>query len=285
MSSTYTFEGLAAAAASSNTIAEAVRKLGREPSPKRNEYVMGLMRRFDIDTSHFASRTRRLYTREMLEEAAAQSSSIVEVVRRLGAKEVGGTQAHIGRLLRRYEIDISHFESLRRQPRRRIEEISPAELADAIGHARSIAQVSRILGVTDNTTFRRRYRYQVMKQEIDVSHLLGQAHSSGTRGNSRRPAAEILIADPTSRKRAKTTQLRAALIEVGTPYNCALCGNGPTWQGHQITLEIDHISGDITDNRQQNLRFLCPNCHATTPTFCRKKQHEAVALDGPDRSR
>lgn len=38
-----------------------------------------------------------------------------------------------------------------------------------------------------------------------------------------------------------------------------------------MTLEVDHISGDFTDNRPQNLRFLCPNCHATTPTYCRKK--------------
>ena len=157
MSSTYTFEGLAAAAASSSSIAEAVRKLGREPSPKRNQYVMGPTRRVGIDTSHFPRTIRRLYTREMLQEAAEQSTSIVEVVRRLGAKEVGGTQAHIGRLLRRYEIDISHFESLRRRPRRRIEEVSAAEFADAVSQgAQYSAHVSRILGVGDTHAFRSR---------------------------------------------------------------------------------------------------------------------------------
>jgi hypothetical protein len=57
------------------------------------------------------------------------------------------------------------------------------------------------------------------------------------------------------------------------------------WHGFQITLEIDHISGDITDNRPQNLRFLCPNCHATTTTYCRKKQDETSSLDGLDGSR
>ena len=115
--------------------------------------------------------------------------------------------------------------------------------------------------------------------------MLGQAHSRGTKSASRRPAAEILVKDPTSRRRAKTRVLRRAMIEVGVPYRCTLCGTGPEWQGHEITLEIDHISGDITDNRSQNLRFLCPNCHATTPTFCRNRRRETSALDGPDGSR
>ena len=60
-------------------------------------------------------------------------------------------------------------------------------------------------------------------------------------------------------------------MELGIPCRYALCESGPEWQGCEIILEIGHISGDITDNRPQNLRFLRPNCHATTPAFCRKK--------------
>jgi hypothetical protein len=48
---------------------------------------------------------------------------------------------------------------------------------------------------------------------------------------------------------------------------CALCG----WsQRHPATgrvpLEWDHIDGDCSNNRCQNLRLLCPNCHALTET-------------------
>jgi hypothetical protein len=274
MSSTYSFEELAAAAASSKSIGEVVRKLGREPTPKRNQYIRGLMQRHGIDGEHLRSRSRR-YTRERLEEAAAASRSIAEVVRRLGAEEVGGTRAHIARRLRHYEIDISHFDSLAQRSRparnRRPEDIPEAEFVAAIAQARSIAEVARNLNASDTASFRRRYRYIVTAQGLDVSHVLGQAHARGTRGRRRSDPGDVLVADPSSLRRIPAHRLRKALIEIGTPYRCALCGIGPVWRGREITLEVDHISGDFTDNRPENLRFLCPNCHATTPTFCRKK--------------
>jgi hypothetical protein len=273
MSSAYTFEELAAAAAGSNSISEAVRRLGREPTTTRNRYVAELMRRLAIDTRHFRNASQ-LYTRQMLEEAASQSTSIAEVVRRLGAKEVGGTQAHIGRQLRSFEIDISHFESLRRKSRRRLKEVPPAEFADAVSQARSVAGVARILEVADSHAFRRQYRERITQQGLDVSHILGQAHArgNGVGGRRRRTPAEILIADPAARKRTGTRLLRAAMIEIGILHHCALCETGPEWRGRRLTLEIDHVNGDMADNRPENLRFLCPNCHATTPTYCRKKR-------------
>ena len=53
-------------------------------------------------------------------------------------------------------------------------------------------------------------------------------------------------------------------------YKCAGCNNRGEWLGAKLRLQVDHINGDHNDNRLENLRFLCPNCHAQTETFAGK---------------
>ena len=50
-------------------------------------------------------------------------------------------------------------------------------------------------------------------------------------------------------------------------YACSQCGFNKTRDCGGIILEIDHIDGDHTNNSYDNLRVLCPNCHALTPNF------------------
>lgn len=64
------------------------------------------------------------------------------------------------------------------------------------------------------------------------------------------------------------SRTRDRLIRLGREYSCAMCGMGPEWQGTPLTLQVDHINGVRTDHRLENLRFLCPNCHSQTETFC-----------------
>ncbi|MBA3531585.1 MAG: HNH endonuclease [Ardenticatenales bacterium] len=35
----------------------------------------------------------------------------------------------------------------------------------------------------------------------------------------------------------------------------------------RIPLTVDHIDGNVENNRPENLKLLCPNCHSLTPTY------------------
>ena len=50
-------------------------------------------------------------------------------------------------------------------------------------------------------------------------------------------------------------------------YKCACCGCDGHWQDGEISLELHHINGINTDNRIENLQYLCPNCHALTDNY------------------
>lgn len=42
------------------------------------------------------------------------------------------------------------------------------------------------------------------------------------------------------------------------------------WQGRPAPITLDHVDGNTDNNVKSNLKLLCPNCHAQTPTFCGK---------------
>ena len=48
---------------------------------------------------------------------------------------------------------------------------------------------------------------------------------------------------------------------------CAICGCDGTWQDLPLAFVLDHIDGDASNNRRENLRLLCPNCDSQLPTY------------------
>ena len=78
------------------------------------------------------------------------------------------------------------------------------------------------------------------------------------------PLAEILEG---LHPQYQSNKLRVRLIQEGVkPHKCECCGN-EEWMGQPISLEVDHVNGISTDHRLENLKILCPNCHAQTETY------------------
>ena len=64
-----------------------------------------------------------------------------------------------------------------------------------------------------------------------------------------------------------SNKLRKRLLKEGVlEPRCVVCG-GTEWLDRTIPLELDHIDGDRSNNLLSNLRLVCPNCHALTPTY------------------
>jgi len=64
-----------------------------------------------------------------------------------------------------------------------------------------------------------------------------------------------------------STSIRRYLIEKAN-FKCEQCGfSGINPSSHRTVLEIHHIDGNYRNNRPDNLKVLCPNCHAMTPNY------------------
>ena len=49
-------------------------------------------------------------------------------------------------------------------------------------------------------------------------------------------------------------------------YKCQICGISE-YNNKPIVLECDHIDGNHKNNKPNNLRLICPNCHSQKPTY------------------
>ena len=136
----------------------------------------------------------------------------------------------------------------------------------------SFAEVLRHLGLKQTGGSQSNIKRLAQKYEISTDHFLGRARNQGDAhrgGPAKKPAAEILILCDALAQPVKAHKLRRAMIESEISYQCALCGLRDIWNNQTLLLTVDHINGHRYDNRRENLRFLCPNCHSQTPTFGR----------------
>lgn len=139
--------------------------------------------------------------------------------------------------------------------------ISDELLKSAVKESVSVAGVIKYLGKKQAGGTQAHYKNRINRLGLDISHFSGSGHNKGKISNKRKLNSEILMLR-TGYKRQKPHLLRRALIESGIPYKCSDCGCGAEWKGNPLVLDVDHINENWLDDRIENLRFLCPNCHS-----------------------
>ena len=147
-------------------------------------------------------------------------------------------------------------------------EISLKELQQLVIESTTIAELMRKLGYTANrgNSFDGLKKY-LTENNIDISHFKGKSHGSSK--TEKYSLEQILVENSTysNMTRLKERVLKANLLE----YKCSECGISE-WNNKHLVLQLDHINGNNRDNRIENLRLLCPNCHSQTETFCGKNK-------------
>lgn len=78
----------------------------------------------------------------------------------------------------------------------------------------------------------------------------------------------------------KTERLRRKIIE-DRGLRCEKCGIEDIYNDEPITLQVDHINGVSNDNRIENIRLLCPNCHSQTHTYAGKNIRNPMRVSKP----
>ncbi|WP_432095920.1 HNH endonuclease signature motif containing protein [Streptomyces sp. bgisy100] len=266
----YSDEAIAAAVASSSTLREVAVALGAAPAPGTLSHLRRRIRAAGLTTDHLPGLNRPCgelpFTAEELATAAASEDSVRGVARALGVPDDGRTRAALRRMLTRTGTDTSHFRHARRT-------LPDDALRRAVSDATSYAGVVRALGLPVNDASHRRVQRRAARLGLDTSHFTRRSRRvPRPAAPPRRIAGEVLRIRPEGSPRVGRERLHRALAETGVRYACATCGNPGQWRGRPVTLQIDHIDGNWLDNRAENLRYLCPNCHAITDTWCRSRR-------------
>lgn len=139
------------------------------------------------------------------------------------------------------------------------------DLRKAVLESTSVRQVIQKLGLVEAGGNYVQIKKYIALFKIDQQHFTGAGWSKGKKfGFSPRQTLESIL---TVNNDYQSHKLKNRLFREGIKVpRCELCGWAKKAVDGRLPLELDHINGDRRDNRLENLRILCPNCHSLQST-------------------
>jgi hypothetical protein len=139
------------------------------------------------------------------------------------------------------------------------------QLISAVAQSTSIRQVLGKLGLVEAGGNYTHICLSIKKLQLDTSHFTGRGWRRGLQF-TRKPILsleQVLTKNSTYQSfKLKKRLLNNSIFK----QKCSMCGWAEKSEDGRIPLELDHINGEHTDNRIENLRILCPNCHSLQST-------------------
>ena len=139
------------------------------------------------------------------------------------------------------------------------------QLENAVRDSYSYRRVLNKIGLREAGGNYAQIKKYIAEYKLDIKHFKGQGWNTGMKGTWKPivPLEKILIKNSSF----QSFKLKKRLFAAGLKSEqCEECGWNKTSEDGRLPLEIDHINGNSRDNRLENLRILCPNCHSLKPT-------------------
>lgn len=147
------------------------------------------------------------------------------------------------------------------------------QLRTAVKNAKNFSHLCELLGYKKRPGNFNSIKINIERLNLDTSHFV--TYSLGRGDKKKYEKEDVFCKDSkVSYSTAKAWVLRHKLLEE----KCDECGLKNEWQKKTLVLHLDHINGDKQDHRLENLRFLCPNCHSQTSTYCGRNIARSVKV-------
>jgi hypothetical protein len=225
-----------------------------------------------LDTQHFHGQNQ--ITDDDFKTIVRESNCLTQV---LDKCKTGNEQKE--KVLKRIEslgIDTTHFptrrKSMKYKCRNKVDAIDEEIFKTLVNNNTTWLHLSIACGY-DNDNGRKYLMRRCENLGLNTNHI-----------DNKISADKVFVVD--SQYTHNNDIKKRLLCDLDWVYECAACKNEHftncdgvlMWKKKKIVLQLEHKNGNRTDNRLENLEFLCPNCHSQTQTFCggNSKKRKAV---------